>query len=333
MFFKRRPRTPLPVAATTTTDTGLSAVIDACRRITALRSRPDIHRAAVEEAVALTGAEAGAFIVTPDADPSRAQFVFQTHPQLFATSTLGAGLFRSTLVDRQAVCEVAENEPSLALSPIALATVPAIAKGAVIGLIVVLRSAEEPFGNADLEVLNLLAPAAGSAHVASASASERNELDEITRLGNRRRLDRDFLDLTREGKVGFAVVKIDFFSHYSETNGTEATEELLRQLALTVQASVRPDDLAYRSDHDEFGILLPAATKSESAWVSERVRQAVAAAAIDGMSSQPDGHMTVSIGVTSGENEDPQILTERAMAAMHEAEEAGRDRVVTDEAI
>lgn len=318
---------------TSTTATGLGSLVDSCRRIASLRDRAELHRTTVEEAIRLTNAEAGAFIVTPGADPGKAQFVFQSHPQLFVGATLGAGLFRKTLVDREAVCEVAIDEPTLALSPIALAIAPAVAAGGVVGLIVVLRPADEPFGNTDLEVLNMLAPAAGSAHVAASSTIEKAEMDETTRLGNRRRLDRDFIDLTREGKVGFAVAKIDFFAEFRTAHGATETEELLRELSLVVRASIRPDDVAYRSADDEFGILLPDATKEEATWVAERVRQAVAAATVNGMSTQPDGHITMSIGVAAGENDDPQELTERALAAMHEAEEGGHDQVVTDEAI
>lgn len=319
-------------SATTTTDSGLSDVVNAARRIAALRQREEIYRVATGEAIALTNAEAGAFVATPNADPNLAQFVFQSHPQLFEGTTLGAGLFRKTLVDRAAVCEVAVKEPTLALSPIAMAAVPAIAGGGVVGLLIVLRDSDLPFSNNDLEVLNLLAPAAGAAHLAAASSVEKEETDAITKLGNRRRLDRDFLDLTREGLVGLAMVKIDFFNEFRQVNGAEATEDLIRQVALTVAASIRPGDVAYRSDTDTFGVLLPDATKDETTWVAERVRQEVAAATIAGMEKLIAGNITVSIGVTTGDNDDPQMLTERALAAVQEAQEAGHDQVVADEA-
>lgn len=319
--------------ATSTTETGLTAVVDASRRIVALKNRSDIHRLAVERAVALTQAEAGAFIATPGGEAANAQFVFQSHPQLFVGATLDPGIFRTTLVDRKPVCEVVTDEPNLTLSPVALAAVPAIGGGGVVGLIVVLRSAEEPFGNAEIEVLSLLAPATASAHLSAAPAGEKAELDDLTRLGNRRRLDRDFVDLSRDGQVGLAVIKVDYFSQFADDHGQDEAEDLLRQVALTIKAEIRPDDVAYRCGTDEFGVLLPTATKEESAWVAERVRQAVAAATIRGMASLPSGHVTVSIGVTAGDNDDPQELTERALAARQEAEEGGHNQVISDEAI
>ena len=321
------------IRPTSTSDTGLEATVTACRRVSALRSRVEIHRQAVTEAIALTNAEIGAFVVARGDATENARFTFQSHPQMFIASQLGDGAIARVLTEREPVCEIVEREPSIAVSPISLAAVPCIASGDVIGTIVVLRDRETPFGNTELEVLRMMASVTGAAHAAAAPSNEKAELDEVTRLANRRRLDRDFLDLTREGQVGFAAISIDFFAEFSAANGRDASDELLRQVALAVASSIRPDDVAYRSGNAEFGVLLPGASKKESAWVAERVRQAIAMVTISGMESQPGGHVTVSVGVTAGEHEDPQRLTERAMAAMHEAEDAGHDQVITDEAI
>ena len=318
-------------AATTVTDSGLSTLVDACRRITAVRQVADIQRLAVAEAVALTSAEVGAFLVS-DAESEEicSRFAFQSHPQLFSASGVQGPTFTAALLQRTALCQLITDEPSIGISPIAVAAVPAIASGRMIGMLVVLRGAEDPFGNAELETLNLLAPVVGSA-IASAQPAGSEEIDQLTRLANRRRMDRDFIDLSREGRVGIASIRIDRFATLTRDHGADASDELLRQIALSVTANIRPDDVAYRSGDAEFVILLPLADKQEAAWVAERVRQAITAVTITGLANAE--HPSASIGVTAGEHDDPQDLAERARAAMLEAEELGCNRVVLDEAV
>jgi diguanylate cyclase (GGDEF)-like protein len=238
--------------------------------------------------------------------------------------------FLGAIKDRRALCEVLADEPGIAVSPVAVAAVPAIASGRMIGMIVVVRSADEPFGNPELEALNLLAPVAGSA-LANAEPANQDEIDSLTRLANRRRMDRDFIDLTRDGQVGIASIQIDRFARLTEHHGSAATDELLRQIALTVTANIRPSDVAYRSGDAEFVILLPQTEKKEAAWVAERVRQAITAVTIHGLAQSE--HATASIGVTAGDHDDPQELAERARSAMFEAEELGANRVVLDGAV
>ncbi len=319
------------VAATTTTDPGLSLVVDAARRIASLRDTNDIYRAAVTEAVALTSAEVGAFVVVDLRGAEvEARFGFQSHPQLFTATDLSGPCLTAAIADRRSICEVIGDEPSLAVNPTAVAAVPAIARGEVLGLIMVIRGADEPFGNTELETLELLAPVVGSA-LGNANPAMHADIDDVTHLANRRRMDRDIIDLTREGKVGVASIKIDRFATLMSEQGPGAGDELLRQIALTVSANVRPDDVAYRTGDAEFVVLLPGADKKETAWVAERVRQAITAVAIAGLGTIE--HPSASIGVTAGDRDDPQELTERARAAMLEAEELGANQVVLDEAV
>lgn len=320
----------LVTSSTSTTDTGLSALVEACRRISAERQVADIQRLAVREAIALTSAEVGAFLACESGDDAGNRFAFLSHPQLFAASEVSGPAFLNAVNERTALCDVLVDEPGIAISPVAVAAVPAIASGRMIGMIVVVRSADEPFGNTELETLNLLAPVAGSA-LANAEPANQDEIDSLTRLANRRRMDRDFIDLSRDGQVGIASIQVDRFASLVQHHGTAATDELLRQIALTVTGNIRPSDVAYRSGDAEFVILLPQTEKKEAAWVAERVRQAITAVTIHGLTQSE--HATASIGVTAGDHDDPQELAERARSAMFEAEELGCNRVVLDGAV
>lgn len=335
MFFKRRkpgpesPSTPVvqSPAPTSTTDAGLSAIVEASRRISALRSRDEIVRQAVREAVAMTQAEVGAFLAAREDAGGVLRFAYQSHPELFAGSELTSDVLLAAIDARKSECAILEDESAILTSPVSVALAPAVGGGRMVGMIMVIRSADDAFGASAIEVLDLLGPVTG-ASLANAKDRPREELDDVTRLANRRRLDQDIIDHSRSGRIGFASIRVDQLPLFAETHTPEQTDELLRQIALTVRASIRPTDVAYRLDRDEFAILLPGATRVQAAWVAERVRQAIAAVALAELGGLD---FTASIGVSCGEHDDPQELAERARSARLEAEELGQDRVVTDE--
>lgn len=326
-----RPPAASGPAATSTSEPGLSGVVEASRRISALGTPPEIWREAIKNAVAMTEAEIGAFISIPEgAVKGPYRFSDQTHPEFFAAPGLTSARLRTAIEQRSADCLVVGDEPAFSVSPIAVAIAPCVGQSRLLGVLMVLRPADSPFGNSAIEVLELLGPVTGAALARVAPARSAEDVDGVTQLANRRRLDRDFGDFSREGRIGFASVKIDQLGTFAAQHSESETEDLLRQVALTVRSSIRPTDVAYRTGDDEFGILLPGATRVQTAWVAERVRQAIAAVTMTGLA---DANFTASIGVTSGEHDDAQELAERARTAMLEAEELGRDQVVSDDII
>lgn len=333
MVFKRRnktmaPDTPRPTP-TSTTESGLSSIVDASRRISAQRSAPAIWRQAISEAVAMTGAEVGAFLLAPtDEEPGPFRFADESHPEFFAAPELAGAQLLSAIHQRRPECLVVTDEPAFAVTPVSVALTPCIGRGQLIGVLLVIRPPDDPFGNQAIEILELLGPVTGAALAGATTTRSADDLDGVTQLANRRRLDRDFDDLSRGGRIGFASLKIDQFVSFTEQHSEAEAEDLLRQVALTVTSSIRPTDVAYRIGPDEFGILLPGANRMQAAWVAERVRQSITAVTLAGLA---DSRFTASIGVTSGEHDDAQELAERARTAMLEAEEQGKDRVVADD--
>ena len=89
---------------------------------------------------------------------------------------------------------------------------------------------------------------------------------------------------------------------------------------------MRAGDIAYRFGGEELLVLLRQTTPEEAVSVAERVREAVAAAAIPDPAS-PHGILTISVGVAPGPG-DVGTLLARADAALYEAKRSGRDRVV-----
>jgi diguanylate cyclase (GGDEF)-like protein len=155
-------------------------------------------------------------------------------------------------------------------------------------------------------------------------------IDPLTGVGNRRGFDseveRIFADAMRkDGPMALILFDLDHFKEINDNFGHPAGDRILRTLTRTVAAHLRPDDVLGRLGGDEFGILL-ADTRIEQAQIlAERVRRAVAAMVVR---TDPTVRFTVSIGVAGlRQGESPDILFERADAALYRAKACGRNRV------
>jgi diguanylate cyclase (GGDEF)-like protein len=96
---------------------------------------------------------------------------------------------------------------------------------------------------------------------------------------------------------------------------------------------VRAEDTAARMGGEEFMAVLPDAGPEPALRVAERLRQAIAEMKIADPAAPGGLSVTVSIGVASAKaGETPEALMGRADAALYRAKQAGRNRVVVDEA-
>lgn len=325
------PTPPQPaVAATDQAGTpGLEDLLDTSRRMTSALDIAEVRQIAVAESVRLAMAESGGF-VHRDGGPLR--FDAATHPALFVDGPIDSGILARVFDTGQNTCTIAQDDPALTRLPMALAAVPVIAGGGVTGAIVVLRSPDRPFGRTELDALNLLAPVVGSALAAASAhhtAVSAADVDALTGLKNRRRLDADLDALGADAPVGFAMVDVDHFKNFNDTNGHSAGDLALKTVADCLAANVRADDIVYRYGGEEFSVLLPGATHDEALGVMERVRAAVEHAPIAGGEHQPGGRVTISVGVVIARGHLGSALATQADAALYEAKDTGRNRVVT----
>jgi diguanylate cyclase (GGDEF)-like protein len=122
---------------------------------------------------------------------------------------------------------------------------------------------------------------------------------------------------TRDGRpVCVALVDLDDFKGFNDSNGHQAGDRLLRQVAGAWQNQLRASDILARIGGDEFGILLPGCPLDMAATIVRRLRDSVPAA-------------RCSIGVAEWDHREPvERLVARVDAALYEAKAAGRDRVV-----
>jgi diguanylate cyclase (GGDEF)-like protein len=159
---------------------------------------------------------------------------------------------------------------------------------------------------------------------------ERSEVDALTGLLNRRKLDSD-LDIacsvaarTRK-PLAFCMVDVDNFKRYNDEHGHSQGDEVLRILAQALLGALRRSDTAYRYGGEEFSIILRECPPEEAAAVIHRVR-----AAIISRFREAGMTMTASFGLAFLPHHGtvPPKLVEAADAALYRAKENGRDQVV-----
>jgi two-component system cell cycle response regulator len=148
--------------------------------------------------------------------------------------------------------------------------------------------------------------------------------DDLTGVGNRRRLDRDLAIEASNGDTPVAVIKVDVdhFDRIHDDHGVEATDQVLRQIADILRREVRTGDVVYRYAGQEFCILLAKTNTTEAGQVAERIRFAVSRTAMT-----VDEPFTVSIGVALGKGEHVAQTMLRADEALVKSKDGGHDRV------
>jgi diguanylate cyclase (GGDEF)-like protein len=204
---------------------------------------------------------------------------------------------------------------------------PVIRDGQSIGVLVVAWS--RPVRSLPERVPSVLGLLAAEAAVAIERADLLARLetvartDDLTGLGNRRAWDEQLpLELARAGReqwqVCVAMLDLDHFKHFNDELGHQAGDRLLKASAAAWRTQLRATDTLTRYGGEEFAIVLPNCSLEDAIELLERVRAAT-----------PAGQ-TASAGVAAWDGkEGPAAVVARADAALYEAKNAGRDRVVT----
>ena len=161
-------------------------------------------------------------------------------------------------------------------------------------------------------------------------------IDPLTGTGNRRRLVEDLravrAHIHRSGMTyGFIEIDIDHFKQVNDSLGHLAGDEVLREVVVALQSTLRATDAIYRYGGEEFLVILPVASEDALRAAAERLRSVVEGLAVDHPGPDGPGVITVSIGATLiganslGRSDDEWFgLTDRAL---YEAKAAGRNRV------
>ena len=126
-----------------------------------------------------------------------------------------------------------------------------------------------------------------------------------------------------------AFLDLDRFKQYNDSNGHQKGDQLLRTLAKVLASCLRESDFLARYGGEEFTIILPSTSRGEALAVAEKIRGRVERYPFKGRETQPNGSVTISIGVATfpEDGKDNASLMEKADQALYEAKDSGRNRV------
>lgn len=132
-----------------------------------------------------------------------------------------------------------------------------------------------------------------------------------------------------DGHLALIMLDIDHFKRYNDTYGHRQGDRLLREVARIMSEKCRETDIVCRYGGEEFGIILPHASRTEALGVAERIREAIASHPFEGRESQPNGVLTISAGVAVFPDDAQTVgeLVERADIALYRAKSSGRNAV------
>jgi diguanylate cyclase (GGDEF)-like protein len=195
-----------------------------------------------------------------------------------------------------------------------------------------------PLAHVDLEASMRLLDAAGLA-VSNALLYEKtmqlSKTDGLTGLTNHREFmeafETEFLRAKRYGgRFAFLMLDVDHFKHYNDTNGHPQGDVLLRKMSELIRDNLKDTDLVARYGGEEFAVLLLETTKEQGVEIAGRLRGLIDWCKFPKEETQPDGKLTVSIGVSGypDDGDTARAVLQAADDALYRAKRDGRNRIV-----
>src|SRR5712691_80796 len=216
----------------------------------------------------------------------------------------------------------------------ALISVPLIARDQLKGALNIYRVGEDAvFTDDEFELVKRFGDAAALA-LDNAQVRARLELqaqtDSLTGLFNHRYFhDRLRAELQRVSRVHDSVavlmLDIDDFKRVNDVHGHGTGDEILRQLAQTLERAVRSSDIVCRLGGEEFAVIMPSCDEEAALGLAGRLMGAVAQADFESV-----GRITLSVGLAQGPKHamNPRELIACAEAAMMTAKARGKNAVI-----
>ena len=169
---------------------------------------------------------------------------------------------------------------------------------------------------------------------ANAVLKERSIRDGLTGLYNPRYfqeiLNQEVLRSNHAGRTfSLLLLGLDSFNKYIEINGPADGGKVLSTIAGFLTKGLRRIDIIARQREDEIAVLLPETDKGKATQTADNIRKYVADYPFSKRESQPNGRLTISIGVVSYP-QDGSLgtgLLIRASDALSEAKKSGGNSV------
>jgi diguanylate cyclase (GGDEF)-like protein len=199
----------------------------------------------------------------------------------------------------------------------------------------------KPFTETDLSLLTAFAAQAAtliklsSYHATLDEVKKLSITDSLTNLFNRRyldiRLEEEYQRAKRyETPLSLAILDIDDFKLFNDSEGHLAGDQILREIALIMAAGVRANDILVRFGGEEFAVIMPQTTEIEAYVVAERIREDIKTLILPKWTRFPKEAITICAGIATypvveGSVED---LIRCADRALYEAKNDGKDKTM-----
>jgi diguanylate cyclase (GGDEF)-like protein len=154
--------------------------------------------------------------------------------------------------------------------------------------------------------------------------------DPLTRLFNRRHVERELPVLLREGNAAVAVIDVDRFKQINDLHSHEAGDEVLAQLAALLQqhvASMAPDGFCARLGGEEFLMAAPVPSPEAAIAAMDLVRRNVAKHRWARVSAEVQPTISAGLVIVADDSLDSATVMARADELLYLAKRSGRDRV------
>ncbi|MFT3707929.1 MAG: diguanylate cyclase [Archangium sp.] len=217
-----------------------------------------------------------------------------------------------------------------------LLCVPMLRGGELLGVLNFERARKADFGPAEMEFFAAVADQVGLA-VQNARLHEQTVAlsitDPLTGVPNRRHLFQQLeAEIARAARfdtpLSMLMIDIDHFKHLNDSAGHSAGDEVLRQVCHRLKVNLRKVDLLARYGGEEFVVLLPQINREEAFEVAEKLRKSVADTPMLHGSDQPEGKVTISVGVATlpHDAKEQHKLVDCADSALYASKRSGRNK-------
>lgn len=160
--------------------------------------------------------------------------------------------------------------------------------------------------------------------------------DPLTEVGNRKFFDNELARVTSESienntTLSLLMADIDHFKKFNDTYGHLIGDQVLRLVARTLIENLKGRDIIARYGGEEFVILLPNTDVVSAEKVANQLRESLGTKQVKRKNTNETlGVVTISLGATEYcPHEDLEAFIARADAALYEAKQAGRNRVMS----
>jgi diguanylate cyclase (GGDEF)-like protein len=214
--------------------------------------------------------------------------------------------------------------------------VPMLYQGKVIGVMTFFHEKTHAFDEQDVMMLDTLGALVSIALKNAELYEETVELattDSLTGVMNRRAMERlvenEIVRAQRfSTPLSLLLIDVDHFKTYNDRMGHLLGDIALKEIAQSLQQSVRKVDGVARFGGEEFCVILPQTGPDSALEVAEKLIQTVRKLEVQGAKEQPLGHLSISIGIAWFPQTSEKDLMGAADRALYVAKHQGRDRAV-----